>query len=91
MYLLIPFYTIVYTKVLNIVYTNLYTIRMVTEAETTIQQAGSRHTIYLRKDLVNDSAFPFEPKQPLIVKIEGERLVIEKLSRQKEDKENEES
>jgi len=59
---------------------------MVTEAKTKIQQAGSRHTIYLRKELVKDSAFPFKPKQPLIVKIQGERLVIEKLNRQEEEK-----
>ena len=64
---------------------------MVTEAETKIQKAGSRHTIYLRKDLVNDSAFPFGPKQPLIVKIQGERLVIEKLNRQKERKRSNEA
>lgn len=69
------------------VYTNLYTIKMVTEAKTKIQQAGSRHTIYLRKELVKDSAFPFRPKQLLIVRIEGERLVIEKLNRQKEQNE----
>ena len=61
-------------------------MKMVTEAETKIQKAGSRHTIYLRKDLVNDSAFPFKPKQPLVVRIEAKRLVIEKLNRQKEQK-----
>ena len=62
---------------------------MVTEAETKIQKAGSRHTIYLKKDLVNDSAFPFKPKQALTVKIKGERLVIEKLNKQKEYGKNE--
>lgn len=61
-------------------------MEMVTEAETKIQKTGSRHTIYLRKGLVNDSAFPFKPKHPLIVKIEGERLVIEKSKREKEQK-----
>ena len=60
---------------------------MVEKAEIKIQQSGSRHTIYLRKDLVNDSAFPFKPNQPLIIRIEGERLVIEKLNRTSEEKE----
>jgi len=60
-------------------------MNMVTEARTKIQKAGSRHTIYLRKDLVMDSSFPFKPKEPLLIKIEGERLVIEKLNRSKEE------
>ena len=59
---------------------------MVTEANTKIQKAGSRHTIYLRNDLVNDSAFPFKPKEHLIIKIVGERLVIEKAKRTKEER-----
>ena len=62
-------------------------MKMVTEARTKIHKAGSRHTIYLRKDLVMDSAFPFKPKEPLLIKIEGKRLLIEKLNREKEEKE----
>ena len=65
-------------KVLNIAYTTLHTVLMVKEALTKIQQVGSRHTLYLQKDLVNDSAFPFKPKKQLLVRIKGNRLIIEK-------------
>lgn len=51
---------------------------MVLKAATKINKAtGSRHTIYLKTDLVNDSKFPFKVGQPLIVKIEDNRLIIE--------------
>jgi hypothetical protein len=59
---------------------------MVTETETKIYSVGSRHTIYLKKELVNDSAFPFKANQPLLIKIEGERLVIERLNNKKKQK-----
>jgi len=71
-------YTVEYPKVLNIAYTALHTVLMVKEALTKIQQVGSRHTLYLQKDLVNDSVFPFKPKEQLLVRIEGNRLIIEK-------------
>ncbi|MEM3637601.1 MAG: hypothetical protein QXE12_02750 [Conexivisphaerales archaeon] len=51
---------------------------MVSQTKTKILKVGSRHTIYLEKAFVEDSAFPFRPSEPLIVKIEGKRLVIEK-------------
>jgi len=51
---------------------------LVKEAPTKIQQSKSHHTIYLVKDLVGDSAFPFKPKEPLMIRIDGNRLVIEK-------------
>ena len=51
---------------------------MVNQTETKIHHVRSRHTIYLRKDLVDDSAFPFKVGEPLIIRIEGEKLVIEK-------------
>lgn len=53
---------------------------MVREARTTIHKVGSRHTIYLRKDFVEDSQFPFKPGEPLIVRIDGDRLVVERAS-----------
>lgn len=58
-------------------------MKLVTEAKTKIHKIGSRHTMYLRNDLVNDSSFPFKPRQPLIVKIEGKTLVIEKAKQMK--------
>jgi len=54
---------------------------MVTEAETTIRKVGPRHTLYLRKDLVEDSQFPFKPGQPLLVRVEGKRLIVEKAGK----------
>lgn len=50
---------------------------MVNQTKTKILKVGSRHTIYLEKAFVEDSAFPFKPDEPLIVKIEGKRLVVE--------------
>jgi hypothetical protein len=50
---------------------------MVLQATTKINKAtGSRHTIYLKTDLVNDSKFPFKVGQPLLVRIDGDRLII---------------
>jgi len=43
---------------------------MVKESRTKIHQVGSRHTIYLQKSLVEDSAFPFKAGEPLLVRIE---------------------
>jgi len=50
---------------------------LVDQVKTKIQQVGSRHSIYLRKDLVQDSSFPLKVGEPIIVRIEGDRLVIE--------------
>lgn len=38
---------------------------------------GNRHILYLRKTLVEDSQFPFEPGDELIARIDGERLIVE--------------
>jgi hypothetical protein len=46
--------------------------------DTKLQKVKSRHTIYIRKDLVGDSAFPFKVGERLIIRIDGNRLVIEK-------------
>jgi len=54
---------------------------MVKEALTKIMQVGSRHTIYLQKDLVSDSAFPFKPKEQLLVRIDGNHLIVEKAKK----------
>ena len=53
---------------------------MTRESPTKIQKADSRHTIYLRVGLIEDSTFPFKVGEPLTVRIEGNRLVIEKVS-----------
>jgi hypothetical protein len=51
---------------------------MVRQAETKIHKVGSRHTIYLKTDIINDSNFPFQVGEPLIVRIERDKLIIEK-------------
>src|SRR5205809_7995279 len=54
---------------------------MVTRAEAKIHRVGPRHTIYLAKDLVEDSTFPFHVDEDLTVRIEGDALVIDKDGR----------
>jgi len=59
---------------LKLVYTII--LVLVSETITKIAKVGSRHTIYLEKAFVEDSAFPFKPDEPLKVKIEGTKLVV---------------
>ena len=54
---------------------------MVTHAEAKIHRVGPRHTIYLAKDLVEDSTFPFRADEDLTVRIEGDALIIDKDGR----------
>src|SRR6059058_333981 len=54
---------------------------MVTHAEAKIHRVGPRHTIYLAKDLVEDSTFPFHANEDLTVRIEGEALIIDKTGK----------
>ncbi len=50
-----------------------------------IIKVGSRHTIYLEKAFVEDSLFPFKPNQPLSVRIDKNRLIIETSRRQENE------
>lgn len=52
-------------------------LTMVRQAEIKIYKVGSRHTIYLKTDIVNDSNFPFRVGEPLIIRIENDNLIIE--------------
>ena len=54
---------------------------MVTRAEAKIHRVGPRHTIYLAKDLVEDSTFPFRTDEDLTVRIEGDALIIDKTGK----------
>ena len=54
---------------------------MVSEAFTKIKRVGSRHTVYLRKDIVEDTNFPFKVDDPLVVEIRKDHLVIRKSGR----------
>jgi len=50
---------------------------MVNRMTTKILKVGLRHTMYLEKAFVEDSAFPFKPDEPLSVKVEGKKLIVE--------------
>ena len=52
-------------------------------AKVKIYEVGSRHSINLPSDFVGDSAFPFQPKEELLARIEDGRIVIEKAKRQR--------
>jgi len=54
---------------------------VVTSAPTKIQVSDSKYTLYLRKPLVGDSAFPFKVKEPLVVRIDGKRLIVERADK----------
>lgn len=59
----------------------MYTvIEVVSQRTAKIQRVGSRHTLYLQKDLVEDSAFPFKVGELLAIRIDGKKLVIERAS-----------
>ena len=51
---------------------------MVNQTRTKIAKVGSRHTIYLEKAFVEDSSFPFKPDEYLAIKIDKNRLIVEK-------------
>ena len=51
---------------------------MVNQTTTKITKVGSRHTIYLEKAFVEDSLFPFKPDEYISIKIDKNRLIIEK-------------
>ncbi|MBS7657952.1 MAG: hypothetical protein QW476_00800 [Candidatus Bathyarchaeia archaeon] len=42
---------------------------------------GKTGLIYIPADIVKDSLFPFKPNEEVTIKIEGEKLVIEKRKR----------
>jgi hypothetical protein len=53
--------------------TKLYKVE---SKSTTTGRLTYRHTIFLEKAFVEDSLFPFKPGDNLIVKIDGDKLVI---------------
>ena len=52
---------------------------VVDKTRTKILKVGPRHTIYLEKAFVEDSGFPFKPDEPLIARIERNKIVLEKV------------
>ncbi|MGA2460357.1 MAG: hypothetical protein ABSF82_02935 [Candidatus Bathyarchaeia archaeon] len=52
---------------------------MVNQAGSKIYRSKGRHSLYLPSSIVGDDRFPFKVGEELMVRIEGERLVVEKL------------
>jgi hypothetical protein len=46
---------------------------------------GKTGIIYVPADLVKDTTFPFANGDSLLIKIDGERLIVEKASKRKKD------
>ena len=53
------------------------------EGETKMYRSDGRYSVYIPAGLVKDSAFPFTDKETLTIKIEGNRLLIEKAKKGK--------
>lgn len=54
---------------------------MVRRAKTKIYESRGRHTLYLPKNLIEDSAFPLKVGKSIVASIEERRVVIEPLPR----------
>jgi hypothetical protein len=50
---------------------------MVKEAESKIYRTNGRHYLYLPKDLITDSNFPLDIKKKIVIRIDGNCLVVE--------------
>jgi hypothetical protein len=57
---------------------------MVLQGETKMYRSNGRHSIYIPAGLINDSAFPFVLQDRLLIRIEGEQIVVEKIKKPKE-------
>ena len=51
---------------------------MVDKTTVKIYKVGSRHSINLPTGFVGDSAFPFQPNEKLVARIDNNRVIIEK-------------
>jgi hypothetical protein len=47
-------------------------------------RSDGRHSIYIPAGLVSDSAFPFTLEDKLLIRIDGERIVVEKTKKPRE-------
>lgn len=52
---------------------------MVNKVRVRLYEYKSRHTINLPSDFVRDSTFPFKTGEVLIARIEGKKVVIERV------------
>jgi hypothetical protein len=53
-------------------------LKVVRQVKTKISKVGPRHTIYLKKDLIDDSGFPFKVGEAITVRIDGQTLIVER-------------
>ena len=51
---------------------------MVQKTTTKILRYKSRHTLYLKKNFIEDGTFPFKIGELLAARIEGDKIIIEK-------------
>jgi hypothetical protein len=56
---------------------------VVNQIKTKIYRSHGRHSLYLASDLVGDDRFPFHVGDELIVRIDAERLIVEKAKKAK--------
>ncbi|MBS7616959.1 hypothetical protein KEJ45_07165 [Candidatus Bathyarchaeota archaeon] len=57
---------------------------MAGEGKGKVVDRGSKYSkifIYISKEVASDTSFPFEAGEDVIVKIDGKRLIIEKLQK----------
>ena len=69
--------TIVLTLIPILVCT-IVLLYLVGKTQTKILKVGPRHTLYLEKSFVEDTNFPFKPDEPLVAKIEKNRVILER-------------
>jgi len=50
---------------------------MVKEAESKIYRTNGRHYLYLPKDLITDSNFPLDIRKKIVIRINGNHLIVE--------------
>ena len=58
---------------------------MALEGETKMYSSSGRHSIYVPARLVNDSVFPFKLGEKLMIRIEENRVVVEKAKKPSKD------
>ncbi len=59
---------------------------MVNKTKVKLYGVQSRHSINLPSDFVRDSTFPFKTGEELLAKIEGDRVVIERMEKAKPER-----
>lgn len=52
---------------------------MVNQARVRMYEVKSRHSINFPSEFVRDSAFPFKPGDELIARIDGGKVIIERI------------